>query len=398
MSEALTPVTPAGERFVAAAAALIPAFRERAADADLAQAVCESNFEDIASSGIAAAFVPEQLGGMGLASVHDWTLGIATLARGDASTAIGINMHLGVSRGFAAAADGGGAAGAVLAAIESGEMLICATATESGTDNLRPLTEATRTDEGWEINGTKRFVTMSPVATHLAMNLRIRDAEGDRIGSTLMPIATPGVEPLGDWDALGMRASGSQSIHFTRVRMPEVAVRAMGPWGRWSVASLAQRALANLPLVGAFLGIAEAAHEITLETLSHQRRNEAPTNQDPGVQHAVAEMEIELSQCRAVTTRAGLFADAFVALEHPTLEQGHALMKEYQTAKWIVNRGAIQIVNRAMDLVGGASFMAGHPLSRLYRDVRAGPFMQPGAPVEARDYIGRVALGLLPEG
>ena len=59
-------------------------------------------------------------------------------------------------------------------------------------------------------------------------------------------------------------------------------------------------------------------------------------------------------------------------------------MKNYQSAKWVVNRNAIDIVSRAMDLSGGGGFMARNPLSRLYRHVRAGPFMQPHSPIDAR--------------
>ena len=92
-----------GIAFAEAAQSLIPGFRERAAAADRENSMCKENFEALAKTGIAAAFVPQSLGGLGLESVHDWLSGIATLARGDGSTAIAINMHLGVSRGMALA-------------------------------------------------------------------------------------------------------------------------------------------------------------------------------------------------------------------------------------------------------------------------------------------------------
>jgi alkylation response protein AidB-like acyl-CoA dehydrogenase len=407
MGFAMTPRTEAGARFVAAAETLIPAFWQRADDADRDGIPCVENYQQMMDCGVAAAFVPEELGGGGLESVHDWILGIATLARGDGSSAIAINMHLAVSRGLALAHHAAASRGtppdglsAPLSAIAAGEMLICATATERGTDNLHPLTEATRADQGWRIDGTKLFVTMSPVATHIAMNLRMRDADGDHIATTMMPIDTPGVVPQDDWDALGMRASGSQSIKFVDARVPEPSVRRLGPWGKWSIGVLMNRTLANLPLVGAFLGIAESAHEFALDAVSRQKRLGAPVNETPGVQQLVGEMEIELAKCRSVLQQAGLAMDEFLqrfAEEPPTLDAAHQIMKDYQSAKWVVNRGAIDIVSKAMDLLGGAGFMNSNPLARLYRDVRAGPFMQPFSVLEAREYVGKVALGLPPD-
>ena len=108
-------------------------------------------------------------------------------------------------------------------------MLICATATERGTDNLHPQTTATRTDEGWLIDGSKLFVTMSPIATHLAMNLRMSDDDGDHLATTMLPIDTPGILPQNDWDALGMRGSGSQSVNST---MSSSVLAGYGGWAR----------------------------------------------------------------------------------------------------------------------------------------------------------------------
>jgi alkylation response protein AidB-like acyl-CoA dehydrogenase len=111
-------------------------------------------------------------------------------------------------------------------------------------------------------------------------------------------------------------------------------------------------------------------------------------------------MEIELAKCRAILQLAGARVDEYLAQDQSAeqaLAAAHELMKDYQCAKWVVNQGAIDIVSHAMDLVGGAGFDNAHPLARLYRDVRAGPFMQPYSRPEARGYVGKVALGLLPD-
>ena len=413
MSYELEAHTEAGQKFVTACERVIEPLRSRAEEADRTSTINPDNFSDLLRAGVSSAFVPEELGGFGLTSIHDWMAGMCRLGRGDGSVAIIMNMHLAVSRGLALAfrahkATGNDAAAGFLEPqlrqIVAGEMQICATATEPGTDNLHPFTEAVRTDDGWELNGLKIFVTGSPIATHIAMNLRLPGAAangGDLIGSTMLPLGSDGVEPQDDWDALGMRGSGSQAVKLNGVRVPETAVQKTGPWGLWSTPMLMNRNLANLPLLGVFLGIAEHAYELALEAAAKKAKKGKPRNAErPSIQHAIAEMEIALVTAQALLDRTGRYADDFLAkhtADKLTLEAGHELLKNHQSMKWVVNRHAIDIVSNAMNVVGGSAFMAGHPLSRLYRDVRAGPFMQPFSPTDAREYIGKVALGIYPE-
>jgi alkylation response protein AidB-like acyl-CoA dehydrogenase len=117
------------------------------------------------------------------------------------------------------------------------------------------------------------------------------------------------------------------------------------------------------------------------------------------IQHSVAEIEIDVAASRAMVDRTGSAMDAFFKA-HPQgslpMDELHELMKDFQCTKWFVTRKAIDIVDRALTLSGGAGYLTRHQLSRLYRDVRAGPFMQPFSPNEAFEYIGKVTLGIDP--
>jgi alkylation response protein AidB-like acyl-CoA dehydrogenase len=408
----LQPRTEAGSRFVALAEGHVDAFRERAREHDVAGTFPALNIEELKKSGAMAAFVPEALGGLGLDSVHDWALGVERLGRGDASTAIAINMHLAVTRIMAggwrssvARGDeaGAGRSEALLRAVAAGELVVCASATEAGSDFLRPRTHATRSDDGWVLEGRKLFATLSPAADLYVANVRLPGPDGDQIGFAFVPADTPGLEPQGDWDALGMRASGSQSVLLRGCRIAEGMLQIAGDWGRWNPGLLMGRTLGNITLVAVFLGIAERARELAVLGARTQTkpRYGGALAQSSGVQHLLGEIDIDLVAARAALGVTAADLDAFLASPEgaePSLEAAHGCMRDYQCAKWIVNQNAIRIVSRAMDVCGGGSFMGSHELSRLYRDVRAGPFMQPFSPTEAREYVGRIALGLPPEG
>ncbi|MGE3538196.1 MAG: acyl-CoA dehydrogenase family protein [Candidatus Tectimicrobiota bacterium] len=407
----LIPSTQAGRKLVALAEAHAADFATRAPQHDREGSFPFENIAAMQRSGVMAACVPSALGGLGVDSIHDYVLAINRLGRGDGSSALLANMHNFRTWFMTRTWEAARAAGDTLQAdrtaqflrqVGSGQAIICALASESGTDLLHPLVEARRTAHGWVLNGRKIFATISPVATLLGVLCRFKNAQGQwHQALASVPADTPGVHIEGNWDALGMRATGSHDVVFTDCVLPEAALVDGGPWGTFTERFLAANSVAVLGLSAAFLGIAEAARQEVLTRVSsqHQRSQSQPLATRPLLQQTVAEIEIDLMAARAALERSALTAEAFFR-DYPVgssaLQTLHFLMKDLQCMKWFVTRKAIDIVDKALTVWGGASYLTSSLLARLYRDVRAGPFMQPFAPHEAFAYIGKVTLGLDP--
>jgi alkylation response protein AidB-like acyl-CoA dehydrogenase len=251
---------------------------------------------------------------------------------------------------------------------------------ELGQDLTRPRTTAARTTTGWRIDGRKAFCTMSPAATVLYTAATFVDQDGvERYGYAQVPPDAAGVEIHGDWDALGMRASGSHSVTFSGVRVPPAALRG-GFLAGDADAYMDRNLVAGLFHASASLGIAETAAAVATGALAARGEPDARTRT------LVAENVIELGACRATLSRAATLVDEDDA-------ELVALFAETQAAKAFVNEAAARIVDRALAVSGGAGYLNGHPLARAYRDVRAGSFMHPLGANRAYDLLGDVALG-----
>jgi alkylation response protein AidB-like acyl-CoA dehydrogenase len=382
--------TAAGERLVALAEALIEPLAAGAAEHDRAGTYPFEAIDELRAVGYFAAPVPIELGGLGVASAHDLVVASSRLARGDASVAIGVNMHLiavlNMERRRELAVNAGEerrarAFTASLERIARDGIVLAAAISEPGQDLTRPATIATRTPSGWRIDGRKTFCTMSPAATDLYVAVRA----DDRYAYAMVPVDAPGVVVHDDWDALGMRASGSNSITFEGVELPASAVRGGFPAGD-AVAYIERNLVAGLFHASASLGIAESADAVS--RLGGQRTSRA--------RMLVAESAVELAAARGVLARAAGLIDAHRAANPAsggTAAELRALFAEAQAAKAFVNEAGARVVARALALSGGAGYRNGSPLARAYRDVRAGSFMHPLGANRAYDHLADVALG-----
>ena len=231
----LTARTAAGARLLALADALAEDFATRAAAHDRDGSYPHASIDALKDANYFAAPIPAEYGGLGVDCVHDLVLASSRLARGDASVAIGVNMHLvavlNMVRRWRIAVAGGhvrraAAFAASMREIARERVVMAAAVSEPGQDLTRPKTTATRADGGWRIHGRKIFCTMSPAATTLYTAVTFDDEQGaERYGYALVPVDARGVIVHDDWDALGMRASGSNSVTFDDVELPDSVLR-----------------------------------------------------------------------------------------------------------------------------------------------------------------------------
>jgi alkylation response protein AidB-like acyl-CoA dehydrogenase len=222
-----------------------------------------------------------------------------------------------------------------------------------------------------------------------------------RFGFALIPRDTPGVTVNDDWDALGMRASGSGSVQLAGCRVPAAALSVMGEYGKESAAALLSQLGRNVGLLGACIGIAEAAREQAIAIASGRKK--LPANRTAAervvIQEQLGEIDVLLNAARASFAHGSRgIDDALAQLSPRDAELSHArrLVAEVGATKVFVERSCAQVVDRCLTVSGGSGYLSKSPLGRHYRDVRALAFMYPQA-TETVQYIGAVALGIEPD-
>jgi len=271
-----------------------------------------------------------------------------------------------------------------------GHVVSCVAISEHNTVLGRPNTVAEPVSGGYRVSGRKAFCTNSPVATLFLSLVRVDGGEGrQRLGFAVVPRETAGLTVVDNWDALGMRGSGSGEVVFDGCLLPAEMVVAAGEVGELPAGVLPLVTVAVTVLSAAFLGIAEQAQSLVTAALARRHATGS------AVRTLVGDNEIDLAASRAVVGRVATLLDAALRPgAAPTDDELTGLMSEVQCASMAVKRAAVAVVDRALTASGGSGYLSANPLSRLYRDVRAGPFMQPFSALQAAEYIGRVRLGL----
>ena len=380
------PARPGDDRFVPLAADLGARFAERAAEHDRDNTFVGENYAQLRESGYTALAIPEELGGLG-ASLRQICYAQAELARYCGATALAVNMHLYLALTNMYRWKNGAANAEPLLRRIAAEKLILMTS--GGSDGLWPSTKATREDGGYRLNGRKAFCSQAPIANVLSTFATYDDpVEGKVILAVGVPTSSPGLQIVETWDTLGMRGTASHDVQLDDVMISEAQVVAKQPWGKIGPALRVAIIHGVSTMAAVYFGIAAGARDEAVRVVSGRRDGEGTlATQDPAIARLVGMMEYKLRT--AWWSLIGALNELPDDYQYPANEQ---TVNTILLAKRCVVTEATEIVDLAMEAVGGGAFYKRSPLERAYRDVRGGPF-HPLPPEKTLQYAGRLALG-----
>jgi alkylation response protein AidB-like acyl-CoA dehydrogenase len=242
-------------------------------------------------------------------------------------------------------------------------------------------TTAERKNGSYVINGRKFFCSQAPGMDIL--RFLARDVETGESLLVAAPAKAPGLKVVETWDTMGMRATASHDVVFENLTVPEAAVGARLPADvKEPLRSAVLPTIARwfLPLAsGVYLGIAEEAREEAYKAIgtgiNSANRHEVLTDV------LVGEMEAAFMTARCVRDQVA----AELATPGPDPQQ---MLASAILCKQVVVPQCVKVVEKAVELAGGRSYFRKSPLERLARDVRAGQFHPPSAPISYQ-IVGR---------
>ncbi|HSS78636.1 MAG TPA: acyl-CoA dehydrogenase family protein [Thermoanaerobaculia bacterium] len=253
---------------------------------------------------------------------------------------------------------------------------------EAGSD-VAAMRSTARRDvdgEGWVLDGSKTWISNAGLADFYIVFCRVPEAGERAFGAFLVAADNPGLRITERIDVLAPHPLGT--LAFEACRVPAGAL--VGESGKGLKVALATLDVFRPTVGAAALGFARRALD---EALGHAVRRTAfgkPLAEHQLTQGKLADMAIDVDASALLVYRAAWTRDA----------GAERITREAAMAKLFATEAAQRVVDAAVQLLGGRGVVAGSPVERLYREVRALRIYEGTSEIQRLVIAGQILAGL----
>ena len=231
----------------------------------------------------------------------------------------------------------------------------------SGSDSAAMQTTATRSGNGYVLNGTKRYITNAPfakVALIMARTEKEALPKNAHVSAFLVPMDTPGISVGKSDKKMGQSGSHIADIVMDDVHIPGNALLG-GVEGKGFVTAMQSLDNGRLSVAAAAAGYARRALDTAVRYATERKAFGEPIANFQLIQAMLADSEIEIYAAECMIADATRRADA-----------GENILRKAAATKVFASEMCGRVVDRCVQVHGGAGYLAEYEAERFFRDAR----------------------------
>jgi hypothetical protein len=313
----------------------------------------------LAALGLLGIQMPEQYGGAAMSAI-DYCICMEEIARVDPAVSLSVAAHNGLCSSHILKFGSEAQKQTYLVPLVRGEKIGAWGLTEStsGSDAAGMRTHASRTADGWVLNGSKTFTTHGRVGDIMVVMAVTDRAAGTKgISAFIVEKGTPGMSPGKKEDKLGMRASDTSEVLFDNCRIP--ADRLVGDEGQGFVNTMQVLDAGRIGIAALAVGLAQGAYEAALNYARERKAFGKTIANFQAIQWKLADAATKIEAARLLTYRAAYLK-----------EHGGRTTLESSMAKLYASEIAVKVADDCVQIHGGYGFVKDYPAEKYFRDVK----------------------------
>ena len=329
------------------------------AEVEANDAIPAAVLAEMKDMGLYGLSIAEEYGGLGLDMVEECRVAIEMGRTTPAfRSSFGTNVGIG-SQGLVMAGNDAQKA-EWLPRIASGEVVTSFALTEPdvGSDSGSVKTRAVKDGDTYRLSGTKRYITNADKADLFTVMARTGEEKGGRgVSAFLVPRDLPGISVGEPEKKMGQKGAKVADVNFDDVPVP--AANRLGAEGEGFKIAMRVLDRGRLHISAVCVGVAERLIADSVAYASERHQFGAPIAQHQLIQGMIADMKTEALAARALVMETAAKKDA-----------GEDVVLESAAAKYFASEMVGRVADKAVQIYGGAGYIADYGIERLYRDVR----------------------------
>ena len=243
--------------------------------------------------------------------------------------------------------------------IASGEIVTSFALTEpgAGSDGASVQTRAVKDGDLYRLSGSKRFITNADKASLFTVMARTGGEGARGVSAFLVPADLTGVSIGKPEKKMGQQGAHVCDVHFDETPVP--AANRLGEEGDGFRIAMRVLDRGRLHIAAVCVGISERLIADSVAYAVERRQFGKPLADFQLIQAMIADSKTETMAARALVLEAAARRD-----------QGLPITLDSAAAKYFASETVGRVADRAVQIFGGAGYIADYGIERLYRDVR----------------------------